>query len=77
VKKRVKEWLRYMVTTPLYKHYKIHYNERDVNNIDDGQRHSTSTSSDSGADDHALETIDSDNDKDLLLGQHAVLWNDT
>lgn len=74
MKKRVvKEWLRYMVTIPLYERNKIQYNKRDFNNLDDEQQPSISTASDNGNNDYALEMIETDNDKKLLFSQeHTV-----
>ncbi|XP_071576363.1 uncharacterized protein [Temnothorax nylanderi] len=49
-----------------------------MNNIDNVQRPSTSKACDSGTDDDTLEMIDSDNDKELLLGhQHTMIWNES
>lgn len=70
VKKRVvKEWLRYMITTPLYKRFNIQYKEEDTfKEVEDLTTDNT---------DDSIEYITEENDKNFLVGQqHTILWNE-
>ncbi|XP_058445649.1 uncharacterized protein LOC131426905 [Malaya genurostris] len=70
-KSTVKSWLQYLVTTPLYRRYNITFNENQLNVMGEA-----STSSDSN-DVMDLETIENDNDVELLIGQqHTLLWDE-
>ncbi|XP_053698655.1 uncharacterized protein LOC128745602 [Sabethes cyaneus] len=63
----VKAWLTYLVKTPLYRRYGIVMDGNRIEDLDN-----------SAPDDRiALETIDFDNETELLLGQQeTLLWNE-
>lgn len=72
-KNNIKAWLKYLVTTPLYRRYNITFSEQQLNCIDMETRASTSRD----ADIIDLETIENSNDVELLIGQqHTLLWNE-
>lgn len=73
-KTTVKAWLRYLVTTPLYRQNGIVFKEENLTAIQPvEQPHSSQTVG--GLID--LEVIDASNEMELLIGQqHTLLWNE-
>lgn len=68
-KQNVRVWLQYLQETPLYRRYGITYSEENLRAID-------SDPPAAGAAD-AIETLEGDNDVELLIGQQqTLLWNE-
>lgn len=65
-KSTVSTWMKFLITTPLYRKYGIKFNENQLN--------TSNVLSNESID---LETLDSPNDTDLLIGQQQTLmWNE-
>lgn len=74
----IKSWLRYLVETPMYKHYNITVDESFLNEFrdvpitqEDRQRNA---GDEQGDEDEVLE--ESEMDDAIIAQQHTLLWND-
>lgn len=71
-KSLVKKWLDFMISTPLYKHFNITYNRESLQS----NKGSDSPSDELVDENIEIETIEANNEQELLLGvQQTLLWN--